>query len=77
MPMFQVLILLCAVELSPPYCQPHTALEVIAGPEAQNEVMCGLYGQEFAAGDAVSRRVHEGEYLKFTCTRTSIGPTVG
>jgi len=74
--MFQVLILLCAIELSPPYCQPHTALEVITGPEAQNEVMCGVYGQEFAAERSMSHPLRAGEYLKLVCTRTTIGPTV-
>src|SRR3972149_409923 len=69
MPMFQVLILLCSATLSPPHCQPHTALEVINGPEAQNEVMCGLHGQAFAAQHAMSHPLHEGEYFKLVCTR--------
>jgi len=53
----------------------HTAA-VIAGPDAPNEVMCGLHGQAYLAGTAIAAR-HEGEYVKVTCSRFAIGNTVG
>jgi len=72
--MFQVLILVCAIAVAPPDCQPGSAIETIRGPEAANEVACGFHGQAYFAQH---HRLRDGEYLKVTCTRTSIGKTAG
>lgn len=74
--MFKVLILVCSVALSPDQCQADTAVAVIDGPEAPNEVMCGLNGQAYLANTALAER-REGEYVKVTCSRSTIGRTVG
>ena len=74
--MFKVLILVCSINLAPSECQLDNALDVINGPEAQNEMMCGFYGQAYVASTAIPGR-GDGEYVKVKCTRTSIGKTVG
>lgn len=74
--MFEVLILVCSVALSPDECQADTAVAVIDGPASPNEVMCGLHGQAYLASTAIAPR-HEDEYVKVTCSRSTIGRTVG
>jgi hypothetical protein len=74
--MFKVLILVCSINLAPADCQRDNALDVITGPDAQNEMMCGFYGQAYVADTALVGR-RDDEYLKVTCTRTSIGKRVG
>jgi hypothetical protein len=74
--MFKVLILVCSVALTPDECQADTAVAVIDGPEAPNEVMCGLNGQAYLAGTAMASK-QEDEYVKVTCSRSTIGRTVG
>lgn len=75
--MFKVLILVCSVSVSPADCQINTALDVITGPEASNEIQCGLFGQAFYAETAMGGQQRADEYLKVKCTRTTIGTTVG
>lgn len=74
--MFKVLILVCSMNLSPADCQADTAVQIIDGPDAANEVQCGLYGQAYIAG-APGVGPRDGEYVKIRCTRTTIGKTVG
>ena len=50
--MFQVLILVCSVNLAPADCQVETALDLIKGPPVTSEVMCGLHGQAYIAQTA-------------------------
>ena len=69
--MFKVLILVCSINLSPPDCQMDNAIDVINGPEAQNEMMCGFFADTALTGQ------RDDEYVKVKCTRTSIGKTVG
>ena len=45
---FVIYILLCAASTAPGDCDTRNAIDVVLGPEANNEIMCGL---EFA-GDA-------------------------
>jgi len=62
--MFKVLILLCSINLAPSECQMDNAIDVINGPDAQNEVMCGFYGQAYIADRAdrqARRRVRQGQ----------------
>lgn len=74
--MFKVLILICSAALSREQCQADTAVAVINGPEAPNEVMCGLHGQAYLANTALAEK-HEDEYVKVKCSRSAIGRTVG
>jgi hypothetical protein len=48
--LLQVLILVCSVDQAPPDCQPQTALDVIVGPAAANEIACARDGQAYVAG---------------------------
>jgi len=73
--MFKMLILVCSVGLAPADCRIDNAVAVIDGPDAANEVVCGLYGQAYLAQTAIAGR--PGEYVKIKCTRSSIGRTVG
>ena len=71
--MFKVLILVCSATLAPSECQPETALEVVQGPEARNEIACALQSQAYFAQTALGRDLQPGEYVKIRCRRTSIG----
>jgi len=74
--MFKILILVCSAALAPEECQTNNASAVIDGPEAQNELMCGLNGQAYLATTAIAEK-REDQYLKIRCARTNIGQTVG
>lgn len=64
--MFQILILVCAVGVAPTDCQPETALDIINGPSATSEMICGMHGQAYVA--QTSLRPHtDGEYVKIKC----------
>jgi hypothetical protein len=74
--MFKVLILVCSIAVAPEDCKADSAVSVIDGPDAPNEVMCGLNGQAYIAATAIAAKRHD-EYVKVRCSRTDIGPTVG
>jgi hypothetical protein len=74
--MFRVLVLICSVNMPPGDCQAYNAVEVIRGPEAANEVACGIEVQFFLAQHP-SALIRAGEYLKIQCVRTTIGKSVG
>jgi hypothetical protein len=62
-----VYILLCAASTAPGDCDAKTAIDVMLGPEVQNEGMCGLEAQEAFALTAI--RPRNGEYVKISCLR--------
>jgi hypothetical protein len=64
---FIVYIFLCAASTAPGDCDRSSAIDVMLGPEARNEVMCGLEAQETVALTAV--RPGDGEYVKISCLR--------
>ncbi len=64
---FVVYILLCAASTAPGDCDARSAIDVVLGPEANNEIMCGLEAQEMFAKTAIAPRA--GEYVKISCTR--------
>jgi hypothetical protein len=66
--MFQVLILVCSVNLAPADCQIETALDLINGPPVASEVMCGLHGQAYIAQTSLRPRPAD-EYVKVKCLR--------
>ena len=70
---FAMMILVCAAGMRPADCQLNSAVDVIAGPEAPNEIMCALHGQAYFAESALGVGLRQGEYVKVLCTRTSIG----
>jgi hypothetical protein len=74
--MFKVLILVCSITLAPQDCKTDSAVAVIDGPDAPNELMCGLNGQAYIATTAIAEK-RDDEYFKVRCSRMNIGPTVG
>ncbi|MFZ5790362.1 MAG: hypothetical protein ACOY3L_06645 [Pseudomonadota bacterium] len=71
--MFQVLILICSLNMAPAQCQTYNAVDVIPGPDAANVELCGLQGQAYIAQIAYGTPHKDDEYVKIKCTRTSIG----
>lgn len=74
--MFKVLILVCSVAVAPEDCKTDSAVSVINGPDAPNELMCALNGQAYVATTAMATK-RDDEYLKVRCSRSNIGPTLG
>jgi len=70
--MFQIILLVCAMDISRADCQSDTALDVIRGPEVSNEMMCGFHGQAFLASTSLPPRAGR-EYMKVQCIRSSEG----
>jgi hypothetical protein len=64
---FLVYILVCAASTAPGDCDRHNAIDVVLGPEARNEIMCGLEAQEMFARTAILPK--DGEYVKISCIR--------
>ena len=60
-------IYLCAASTAPADCGRRTAIDVAVGPEAKNELMCGLGAQEMMAQTAIKPK--DGEYFKIACVR--------
>ena len=73
--MIQTVILICALSLGRPDCQPDTARVVLQGPPAENEFTCMFTGQTTLAGTAIE--VGKEEYVKVLCRRSKNGSTVG
>ena len=67
--MINVMILVCTVGVQPADCQNDTAVDVIKGPAAENEIQCALYGQQLLA--SVAHLLDPHTYPKITCTRTA------
>jgi hypothetical protein len=64
---FEVIILVCSLGLSPAECQEDSAFDVIHAPVETGSVMnCGLYGQAFVAQTSLAKRL-DGTYLKIRC----------
>ena len=59
---FVVFIYLCAASTAPADCDRRTAIDVVLGPQATNELTCGLGAQEMMAKTAI--RPEDGEYFK-------------
>jgi hypothetical protein len=74
---FKVLILVCSINTTPADCQTDTAVDVISGPEAANQSVCGLYGQAYIADTALGTALRADEYVKVKCTHTEAGKVVG
>jgi hypothetical protein len=66
--MFEVLVLVCSIGVSPSECLGDTAIDVIKGPTASSEITCGLHGQAYVAETTMSNRLKDA-YLKVLCTR--------
>jgi hypothetical protein len=64
---FVIYILLCAAATPRPDCDTRNAIDVVLGPEANNEIMCGLESQEMIAKTAL--RPRDGEFVKIVCAR--------
>jgi hypothetical protein len=64
---FVVYILLCGASTTPTDCDRTNAMDVAIGPQASNELICGLGAQEMMARTAI--RPKDGEYFKIACAR--------
>lgn len=71
---FVVYILLCAASTAPADCDRTNAIDVAIGPQASNELMCGLGAQEMMAQTAI--RPKDGEYFKIACVRRKVVPEI-
>ena len=71
---FVVFIYLCAASTEPADCDRRTAIDVALGPQAANELMCGLGAQEMMARTAI--RPKDGEYFKIACVRRKVVPEI-
>jgi hypothetical protein len=69
--MMKVLLLVCAAATPRIDCSESTARIVVQGPDAPNAVVCAMQSQAYFA--QTSLHIGEREYLKITCSRTSIG----
>lgn len=66
--MLEILILVCAAAQPPGACNSTSALDVIHGPEAANEVMCAMHAQAFLAQTSLVP-VPGQTYMKIVCRR--------
>ena len=71
--MFKVLILVCSTTIAPQDCHADNAIDVVQGPAAANEVMCGFTGQGYIADTAFMQDAGQGRYVKIQCTRSTAG----
>ena len=69
--MFKVILLICAAHIHQSDCQVNTALTVLQGPDAGNEIACGLQSQAYFASTALAAGLKDDEYLKIACIRSS------
>ena len=69
--MFRVILLVCAAHIHQSDCQINTALTVLQGPDASNEMACGLQSQAYFASTALAETLADDEYLKVTCIKSS------
>lgn len=66
---FKVILLVCATSVPRGECQIDTAAQVIDGPDAGNEIACGLKSQAYLAQTQIGL-LAEDEYLKILCRRS-------
>jgi hypothetical protein len=67
--MFKVILLVCAANTAPGDCRADTALHLLNGPDASNEVMCGMQSQAYLAQTWIGQSLAEGDYVKILCRR--------
>jgi hypothetical protein len=67
--MFKVILLVCAAHTAPGDCHADTALHLLIGPDASNEVMCGMQSQAYLAQTWIGESLAEGDYVKILCRR--------
>jgi hypothetical protein len=67
--MFKVILLVCAANIAPGDRQADTAVHLMNGPDASNEVMCGMQSQAYLAHTWIGQSLAAGEYLKIVCRR--------
>ena len=69
--MIKVVLLICAMSISPADCKERNARVVLQGPDARNEMACAMRSQAYLASTALE--IDDTEYLKVKCVRTDIG----
>ena len=69
--MTKILILVCSLSTPVEECSPTNAVSTARGPDVQNPMMCGLFGQSQLAQSAIGPQ--EGEYEKIVCSMGGAG----
>ena len=72
--MFKAVLLLCVLGLHPSECTEKTAMDVLIGPNCQNEISCGMLSQAYLASSQLGASMSGHYYLKIRITRT-VTPT--
>ena len=67
---FFYLFYLYAASTAPTDCDRRTAIDVVHGPEASNEIACGLGTQMMMAQTVI--RPNNGQYFKIACARRKV-----
>jgi hypothetical protein len=70
--MTKILILVCALSTPVEECSPMNAISALRGPDVQNSIMCGLYGQSQLAQSAIGPQAGS-EYEKIVCSTGGSG----
>ena len=65
--MYKVILLVCVSSIAPGDCQPDTALYLLNGPDARNEISCGMQSQAFMAQTWMGQTLGDDEYVKVVC----------
>jgi len=60
----KLLILICSLSISPTDCNIHTADSYTYGPEVNNSIMCGLWGQSQIAQSTVAPKSDEYQLIR-------------
>ncbi len=66
---FTPIVLVCLAGQARSECTRYTALDVVYGEPAKNEIMCGFYAQAALAGTSIGRSLRDGQWIKIECDR--------
>ena len=66
---FTPIVLVCLAGQARAECTKYTAVDVIQGEPARNEMMCSFYGEAALAGTSIGRSLRDGEWVKIVCER--------
>ncbi len=67
---FTPFVLVCLAGQARADCTRYTALDVVAGEPAKNEMMCAFYAQAALAGTSIGRSLRDGQWIKIVCERS-------
>ena len=70
-PMFKVLVLICATSTTGPECNIHSAVDVITTGHASSVQQCGFLGQALLATTSLVPEPGK-QYMKVVCARDQV-----